>query len=760
MADFEKMTKDLGEVLSEERDLLNIREERLKQAKATVEVENKLLKIQIQRIENLIKEKKLEARTAQEKERKKVLEEIVALEEQLEKANEKLKKSEEALQESKEKNFKTTLKQIEVYGKLESAMKILKNPYAALGKALNYLIELSIAATKTYDEQRAALAKLTGGLSRYNQELADGMNQASLYGVTMEEFGKSFNDAAAELTSFGSLNASTRKEIGLLAGQMGRLGMDNFLKNLEMGVQGLGMTQDQAMETQKELLGLGSALGPKFKKMIDAEFGPAMESLAAHTKGKAIKVFKELAIQSKKTGLELSKLRAFSEQFDTFEGAASAVGKLNAALGGNYFNSMELLKASESERVDIIRQGIALSGKRFQDLSRFEKKFMAQALGVSSVADAQKLLRTEQEKEAEELERLTKQGEKFGLSAEEMRERIRATQKVSEQFKMAMQNLAVAFKPVIDFLSKVAKGLADVTKFMKKNTNSTGALVTALGALFGILLLYKGIGGIIGAVIGGGKKGTRGLSKMGLKRSLRGSLGGLVGGLKTLALGAAAVGVAIVLMGLLGKVLPIFSKGLKSLETISWEAMGKAAAGLTVITVAIVALGALLTKGTLGMGALAFGAAVLAIALLGGAFYALGTGISSVAEGFKKLEGVSPEKIIKKLANIGKLEGIEDAAKSINKLANIGKLEGIDVEENIEKLTNIAELVTTINTSGVDALKINLNKIQVEGDLDYKFTVDFENIPKSRRDMEKKLKDFAEKVKTNTAALAKIKGSL
>jgi len=721
--DFTKIQADLQRVIASERELLKVREERLNQSKQTVEVQNKLLKIETQRIENDIQDRKLQADMKDDaKEKAEILREIVELEEELEEANEKLKKSEEALQESKERNFKTTLKQIDVYTKLESVMKTLKNPYAALGKALNYLINLSIAATKTYDEQRAALAKLTGGLSRYNQELADGMNQASLYGVTMEEFGKSFNDAAAELTSFGSLNASTRKEIGLLAGQMGRLGMDNFLKNLEMGVQGLGMTQDQAMETQKELLGLGSALGPKFKKMMDADFGPAMESLAAHTKGKAIQVFKELAIQSKKTGLELSKLRAFSEQFDTFEGAASAVGKLNAALGGNYFNSLELLKASESERVDIIRQGMALSGKRFQDLSRFEKKFMAQALGVSSVADAQKLLRTEQEKEAEELERLTKQGEKFGLSAEQMKERIRATQKVSEQFQMAMQNLAFAFKPVIDFLSKTAKYLAEFMEKFKKADQSGRAFAASLGilviSLVAIKLALMGISKVVGLMgifggVGGGAAAAAG--GVGLLKSLGIVVLGLV------VAGAALYFLGTTIMPALGTGFKKLSEGLKSLETISWEAMGKAAAGLTVITGTIFLLGKFLTTGSLGMGAIAFAVVVAAFWALSGALYALGGGISSLGEGLKSLEGVSAEKSIKKLANI-------------------------------------AKLVKEINTRGADTLKINLNKIKIEGDLDYTFTVDFDNIPKSRRDMEKKLEKFVKEVAKNTKAINAIKG--
>ena len=86
------------------------------------------------------------------------------------------------------------------------------------------------------------------------------------------------------------------------------------------------------------------------------------------------------------------------------------------------------------------------------------------------------------------------------------------------------------------------------------------------------------------------------------------------------------------------------------------------------------------------------------------------------------------------------------------------KLEGVSVEENIKKLANIAKLVKEINTSGADKLKINLNKIQIEGDLDYTFTVDFENIPKSKSDMQEKLKEFGDKIARNSRALRSIGG--
>ena len=41
---------------------------------------------------------------------------------------------------------------------------------------------------------------------------------------------------------------------------------------------------------------------------------------------------KDLAIQSKRTGLEIQKILNLTDQFDTFEGAATAAGKLNSVL--------------------------------------------------------------------------------------------------------------------------------------------------------------------------------------------------------------------------------------------------------------------------------------------------------------------------------------------------------------------------------------------------------------------------------------------
>ena len=116
-------------------------------------------------------------------------------------------------------------------------------------------------------------------------------------------------------------------------------------------------------------------------------------------------VFKKLSMQSKSTGLSVDQLLGVVEQFDTFEGAGKAVGKLNSIMGGPYLNSIDMLNASEEKRVEILKQSMKQSGMNFKQMGKYEQKMIASALGVD-VAEARKLFGAETEEE--KLEALTK----------------------------------------------------------------------------------------------------------------------------------------------------------------------------------------------------------------------------------------------------------------------------------------------------------------------------------------------------------------
>jgi hypothetical protein len=61
----------------------------------------------------------------------------------------------------------------------------------------------------------------------------------------------------------------------------------------------------------------------------------------------------------KVTGMSMESILSITNKFDTFEGAAEMAGKLNAALGGNFVNAMDLMMATNpAERFEMIREMI------------------------------------------------------------------------------------------------------------------------------------------------------------------------------------------------------------------------------------------------------------------------------------------------------------------------------------------------------------------------------------------------------------------
>ena len=85
-------------------------------------------------------------------------------------------------------------------------------------------------------------------------------------------------------------------------------------------------------------------------------------------------VFEQLTKQAKATGVAFGDLLSIAGQFDTFEGAANAAGKLNAILGGNLLNSVELFDRKEGDRVMMLRRAVIESGRNFTSLGKFEQR--------------------------------------------------------------------------------------------------------------------------------------------------------------------------------------------------------------------------------------------------------------------------------------------------------------------------------------------------------------------------------------------------
>ena len=66
----------------------------------------------------------------------------------------------------------------------------------------------------------------------------------------------------------------------------------------------------------------------------------------------------------------MQKLLNMTNKFDTFEGAAEQVGQMNAALGGNFLNTMDLMMETDPiGRFEQIRGALEDAGLEFDSMS-------------------------------------------------------------------------------------------------------------------------------------------------------------------------------------------------------------------------------------------------------------------------------------------------------------------------------------------------------------------------------------------------------
>jgi hypothetical protein len=163
-----------------------------------------------------------------------------------------------------------------------------------------------------------------------------------------------------------------------------------------------------------------------------------------------VETFKELARIAKITGMEMEKILSITDKFDTFEGAAEQVGKINAALGGNFVNAMDMMMATDpAERFNKVRDALSQAGLSFDSMSYYQKKFFADSLGLQSVGDLALMM-------SGNMGDMAGATEKSAAEYEEMAAQAQAVQSVQEKFNAVIANFFMENKDMImDFIDKL-----------------------------------------------------------------------------------------------------------------------------------------------------------------------------------------------------------------------------------------------------------------------------------------------------------------
>lgn len=364
------------------------------------------------------------------------------------------------------------------------------NPISIMHSLFDKVLEATIAMVVSVDALTVSMNTATGTAGKYTAALDGAIESGHALGLSSAATGEATIVMAKEMTNFSNMSAEAQSNVAVFGAQMEKFGVSSSVTaaNLEFATKALRMTTEEAMDSQKEIAATAQALGVPVEQMA-ADFQAAQPMLANYGK-EGMKVFKGLAAQAKATGVAMDKLLGITGQFDTFEGAAEAAGKLNAVLG-TQLNSVDLLMASDEERIAMLQESVASTGKAWEELDKYEKITIAGAAGITDMTEAAKLFGTTQG----EMEAAAGSIEGIGAEHANLAEQTAAATTFGEKFALLLEKMAILVRPLIKamhWLADVAFEVFDALGPLRYVIVAiVGAIILAVGAIVTFLTVMK-----------------------------------------------------------------------------------------------------------------------------------------------------------------------------------------------------------------------------------------------------------------------------
>jgi len=371
------------------------------------------------------------------------------------------------------------------------ALKQLKKGFNLLRKSITDVFFAVDNVTHAFQRQ-------TGMGDKYNAGMKQSYLETRRFGATMEDVSKQTQTLIGTVSDFSleSAQAGTRvAQTGVLLEKLGVQGED-FAKGIQNSMKMFGQSMMQGEQTARELLETSKALGIEPKKLAGdyAKMGGQLAKLGRD----GPQAFKELARVSKITGMEMEKVLSITNKFDTFESAAEMTGKLNAALGGNFVNAMDMMMDTDPvSRFEKMRDAISQTGLTFDDMSYYQRKFYAESMGLSDVGDLALMM-------SGNMDMMSGATQKSAADYEKLAEEAKATMSLQEKFNSFLAQVAPILedlmveahiwmdwlqnnKPLINSVSGAIKFMAGILVTVAKNWE------IALIVMAGVPLIFAGV---------------------------------------------------------------------------------------------------------------------------------------------------------------------------------------------------------------------------------------------------------------------------
>ena len=473
-----------------------------------------------------------------------------------------------------------------------------------IGSFIGNVIQQTTLAVKAVDEARTEFVKAAGTVMTTEQKnMVTEISQAQHeYGVSIVGATKNYALLNSQVAGFRQLGAAAQKEITLAVNQFEALGI-----SAQSSANFLTFAQKAMGKTGKEAVGMMNKIYD-FSRTVSASGEQLMQQFMQYEGDLAQfgdqmgQEFINLASLADKTGVSMGKLIGIAKKFDTFRGAAKAVGHLNTLIGKNVLNMKKMVGLPFSEKIKYIGQTLERTGQSFATMGRHRQKAFAAALEVD-VSTMMKIVSGAADEEE-------KAFAKLGISTEDMKESAKAAVPIMKMLKVSMEKFIVALEPLITGLRTVVEWFAGLST---ETVRMIGYVALAVVVIIGLVKAFNGLGAVVTTVTtlfpAFATSASTGLATAG--KGMGSFLKSIQGGLK----GALILILIAVAFLILAAAMWIFVKAFANLLDLSGNIaefavmMGQLTLAMTQLTLAGV-------LGMLGMAMLAQGIGLLALSLL------------------------------------------------------------------------------------------------------------------------------------------------
>lgn len=357
--------------------------------------------------------------------------------------------------------------QAKVFGFVDGIVSVI-DPINIIANVVQSVAVNTLAAVKSLDQGLASLNRQTQAAGELRDNVVAVRDANTNLGVDYEMSAAAIGALESSMSNFLYVSDEAQTSMADFAAKMEFAGVSAADSGVLLGnfTKTLGYTNEESASIAEEFVRLGKASKIPANELIQG-LNQALPQLAVYGK-RAPEIFMKVQKTAKGLGLEVGSLLGITGQFDTFEGAADAAGKLNAVLGGNLLDSTQLLLATEDERVDMLREAVAATGRSFDSMGKFEQKAIAASLGITDMNEAARLF-GEDESFSGQVE-----------SSEEYQDALKKSLSLMDKLSAIMKKMVVAVEPLMDALIWVAE-------WFLESPWLAGLALTSIGGAFALL---------------------------------------------------------------------------------------------------------------------------------------------------------------------------------------------------------------------------------------------------------------------------------